>query len=130
MSLRRVVEPKPKVRWAPTATRRERVASENVLTMSVSGIKKGGYDISHCLEGDPVRLVPEPDNAFDPKAIKVMSGCGEMLGYVPADYAVVLDASEWSATVSAVLPHPATGAPAGLRLALRRCVETMAKGMM
>lgn len=88
--------------------------------MSVSGIKKGGYDIGHVLERDPVRLVAEPDNAFDPHAVKVISDRGEMLGYLPADYAAVLEASEWTATVSAVLPHPGTGAPAGLRLALRR----------
>lgn len=90
--------------------------------MSVSGIKKGGYDISHVLERDPVRLVAEPDNAFDPHAVKVISDRGKMLGYLPADYAAVLEASEWTATVSAVLPHPETGAPAGLRLALRRRV--------
>lgn len=120
MSLRHVVEPKPKVRWAPTAARRQLVASESVLTMSVNGIKKGGYDISHCLDGDPVELVPEPNNEFDPHAIRVDAATGETLGYLPADYAAVMDAREWTASILAVALHPGTGAPAGLRLALRR----------
>lgn len=120
MSLRRVVEPKPKVRWPHAPTFREWVDAQSVLTVTVRGIQAGGYDISHVLERDPVRLVAEPDNAFDPHAVKVVSNRGEMLGYLPTDYAAVLEASEWTATVSAVLPHPETGAPAGLRLALKR----------
>jgi hypothetical protein len=45
---------------------------------------------------------------------------GETLGHLPANYAAVMVAGEWTASISAVVPHPVTGAPAGLRLGLRR----------
>jgi hypothetical protein len=106
--------------------KREWVDRQTALVVAVRGVQAGGYDISHVLERDPVRLVAEPDNAFDSNAVKVVSDRGEMLGYLPADYAAVLEASEWTATVSAVLPHPETGASAGLRLALRRRAEVCA----
>lgn len=32
--------------------------------------------------GDPVTLVPEPDNPYDPQAVKVMTPAGQV-GYVP-----------------------------------------------
>jgi hypothetical protein len=86
----------------------------------VAGIQAGGYDISHCLDGDQVELVPEPNNEFNRNAVRVDAMTGETLGYVPTDYAAAMKAGEWTASISAVLPHPKTGASAGLRLALRR----------
>lgn len=83
------------------------------LLLKVQGIRAGGYNISHCLDGDRVELVAEPNNEFDPHAIRVDAMTGETLGYLPADYAAVMDAREWSASISAVVLHPATGAPAG-----------------
>ena len=100
--------------------RRSWIATQRTLTVAVRGIQAGGYDISHCLDGDRVELVPEPTNEYDPHAIRVDAATGETLGYVPADYAAVIDAREWSAVIATVLPHPQTGAPAGLRLTLKR----------
>jgi HIRAN domain len=122
VSLRRVIEPKPAQRWPHAPRFRVWVESQNTLTLTVKGIQAGSYDISHCLDRDPVELVPEPNNEFDPHAIRVDAVTGETLGYLPADYAAVMDAREWSASISAVVPHPATGAPAGLLLGLRRRV--------
>lgn len=100
--------------------RKSWVDAQDTLTVAVRGIQAGGYGISHCLDRDPVELVPEPDNAYDPHAIRVVSASGGMLGYVPADYAAVMNAADWTAVIAAVLPHPKTGAPAGLRLTLTR----------
>lgn len=100
--------------------RRSWLDAQTTLTVAVRGIQAGGYDISHCLDGDRVELVPEPMNEYDPHAIRVDALTGETLGYVPADYAAAMDGREWSGTIAAVLSHPKTGAPAGLRLTLRR----------
>ena len=35
-------------------------------------------------EGDELTLIPEPDNRFDPFAVKIVQYQGIMLGYVPA----------------------------------------------
>ena len=35
-------------------------------------------------KGDPLTLVPEPDNKYDRHAVKVMTDEGIFLGYVPA----------------------------------------------
>lgn len=100
--------------------RRSWIDAQTTLTVAVRGIQAGGYDISHCLDGDRVELVPEPANEYDPHAIRVDALTGETLGYLPADYAAVMDGREWSGTIDAVLPDRKTGAPAGLRLTLRR----------
>lgn len=121
MSLRKILEPRPAPqRRPPSSTFRTRVEVSATLLLKVQGIRAGGYNISHCLDGDRVELVAEPNNEFDPHAIRVDAMTGETLGYLPADYAAVMDAREWSASISAVVLHPATGAPAGLRLGLRR----------
>lgn len=121
MSLRCVLESAPpKPRRPPSSSFRAWVELQSTLTLTVRGIQAGGYDISHCLDRDPVELVPEPNNEFDPHAIRVDAMTGETLGYLSTDYAAVRDAREWSATILAVVLHPATGAPAGLRLGLRR----------
>jgi HIRAN domain-containing protein len=106
--------------------KRSWIDAQTTLTVAVRGIQAGGYDISHCLDGDRVELVPEPTNEYDPHAIRIDAMTGETLGYVPADYAAVMDAREWSAVIAAVLPHPTTGVPAGLRLTLRRRETTEA----
>ena len=97
--------------------------AQSALYVAVAGVSAGSYDISHVLEGDTVQLVAEPDNAHDPNAIQVLAADGSMLGYIPASYAAVMDAPDWSGRVAAVLTHPETGAPAGLRLDLMRKVS-------
>lgn len=37
------------------------------------------------VDGEPLTLVPEPTNQYDPNAIKVMSSEGHHLGYVPKE---------------------------------------------
>ena len=43
--------------------------------------------IRKCSIGEKVDLVDEPDNKYDPNAIKVCRKNGEQLGYIPAGYA-------------------------------------------
>jgi hypothetical protein len=38
--------------------------------------------IGRCAAGDPVELVPEPGNVYDPNAVKVMHDLG-LIGYIP-----------------------------------------------
>lgn len=35
--------------------------------------------------GDVVRLTPEPENRYDPRAIRVVTRLGERIGYVPRE---------------------------------------------
>lgn len=100
--------------------KREWVDQQRTLTVAVAGIVAGGHDISHVLDGDPVVLVAEPANPFDAHAIRVDSVNGETLGHLPAKWAAALDAGDWTARVDFVALHPETGAPAGLRLELKR----------
>ena len=41
--------------------------------------------VLHLCAGQPVRLVREPANVFDPNAVLVETLWGDVLGYVPAD---------------------------------------------
>lgn len=57
----------------------------NVYTFSVSGVHLDNYIypvINICKELDLIILIPEPDNSFDPDAIKVENS-GWHIGYVP-----------------------------------------------
>lgn len=62
------------------------------LSLAVVGIdyenKRGPsrrFEISLCLPGEPVDLVPEPRNPADPRAVKVMSDRGIQIGYLTAE---------------------------------------------
>lgn len=35
-----------------------------------------------CIENEVVRVIRDPDNKFDPEAIKVVNGLGETIGFV------------------------------------------------
>jgi hypothetical protein len=48
--------------------------------------------------GRPLTLRPEPDNPHDPHAVAVDLETGEPVGYVPREFAPLVDAS-WSAIV-------------------------------
>jgi hypothetical protein len=59
--------------------------------MSVAGVSFDNDDgssrqtiISSCKPGETLRLIREPDNKFDPRAIKVVRGNGRQVGYLPA----------------------------------------------
>lgn len=54
-----------------------------LLTSPIAGINKNGCTDRH-VGGFVGKLVPEPDNEFDPNAIKVVHQDGTHLGYIPA----------------------------------------------
>lgn len=49
----------------------------------IAGIPHRKPDLTALAVGDTVNLVPEPDNRFDPNAIKIVSASGVHLGYIP-----------------------------------------------
>lgn len=62
----------------------------NEIRTKIRGTTFRGFDWDIPCEGDKVHLVREPDNAYDPNAIKcVHSGAG-FLGYVGRDLAAQL----------------------------------------
>jgi hypothetical protein len=67
--------------------------------------------------GRPLALVPEPDNEHDPNAVGVWDEARTVqAGYVPADTARELDASEWQAV--SLREFFEDGQRAGLRVLL------------
>jgi hypothetical protein len=67
--------------------------------------------------GRPLALVPEPDNEHDPNAVGVWDEARTVqAGYVPADTARDLDASEWQAV--SLREFFEDGQRAGLRVLL------------
>jgi hypothetical protein len=67
------------------------------LSLAVVGAdhpnKKGParrFEIALCLPGEPVNLIPEPKNPFDPRAIAVYSQRGIQIGYVRAERAALI----------------------------------------
>jgi hypothetical protein len=60
--------------------------------------------IRSCHPGDPLALVPEPENKYDPDAIKVCRPDGAQLGYVPSGHSSKLSnelAIGWTFRVTA-----------------------------
>ena len=57
---------------------------ETVMEVPIAGInhRKG---IRACVGESPVRLFPEPDNEYDPDAIRIVNIDGIHVGYVPKD---------------------------------------------
>lgn len=49
------------------------------------------FSIAMCSPGDPLHLVPEPDNPIDEHAIAVFSEHGEQIGYVTSERAPYLN---------------------------------------
>lgn len=109
---------------------------------AVVGMKAGGREhiVTHIAEGDPVLLVPQPDNEYDPNAVAVYTAPSGALtdsqwqpsgweigpsdrrllmdrqaGYLPRNVAarVALPPGGAVGTVHTVRFHPDTGAPAG-----------------
>jgi hypothetical protein len=89
------------------------------VIIAVKGTGAMNIDLRGLTEGDTLELVAEPDNAYDPRAIKVERK-GRLLGYVPKELAARISADDYSASVAIVLPHPETGIPAGLRISIER----------
>lgn len=69
------------------------------LTMHIAGIPHRKPDLSVLKVGDLVSFVPEPTNAYDPNAVKILHS-GVHLGYVPKDLCLtVLGARISEATI-------------------------------
>lgn len=89
------------------------------MIVPVKGVSAMNVDLTGIAEGNPVELVPEPTNPYDPRAIRVEIG-GRLIGYLDRQFAARHEAHDYIAAVSLVLSHPETGKPAGLRLQLER----------
>lgn len=59
---------------------------------------RGEHVLDGVTEGLYLSLEGEPDNQYDPHAIKVLDG-DRHLGYLPKDLAARMDADEWEAVV-------------------------------
>ena len=64
------------------------------LVIEVAGFRHYEAGTAPVATGDPVRLVPEPDNEFDPEAIAIHHASG-VIGYVPRPYCAAF--SQWLA---------------------------------
>jgi hypothetical protein len=95
----------------------------NQFSFRVAGISHRQSEAASARVGDPVVLAPEPDNPFDPNAIRVLVQ-GSHVGYVPREKTALLRAfsaffESDSARVSAVLGGD-EGYLTGLEIAVTR----------
>lgn len=70
-----------------------------------------------CSPGEPVSLEHEPDNAFDPNAVRIMSARGIQIGYVAAERAPWIGAKLRDGDVQAIFQE-ATREGAIIRVSL------------
>lgn len=63
-----------------------------IIRCFIAGWKyyRGEEILTQLRKGDPVRLIPERANRFDPSAVAVVSQRGEKLGYLPAFHSNVI----------------------------------------
>lgn len=70
----------------------------------IAGIPHRKPDLTALAVGDTVIISPEPENKFDPNAIKVLSSNAVHLGYIPK-----LETHLWSnialATIAEIVPE-------------------------
>ena len=72
-----------------------RLPSAYVIDTKTVGVSKENADGSsrqeiirnEVAEDNPIRLEHEPDNIYDPHAIKVLTGSGKQIGYLSKDVA-------------------------------------------
>lgn len=55
----------------------------DVGTFRLAGVSFYQRALARCSPGQPIRLIHEPDNPYDPMALRVVSVLGETIGYVP-----------------------------------------------
>lgn len=65
--------------------RSARVAMAKRYSASLVGEQHYRAAVAKARKGHRVTIEPEPDNAFDPKALVVRNHLGETLGYIPRD---------------------------------------------
>ena len=78
---------------------------ENLRILKIAGINRR-EGISRYVGRVDCALVPEPDNEFDPEAIKIVADDRHHLGYIPADHTVFvrsLTAGEFPYKVTAFI---------------------------
>lgn len=73
----------------------EDIPREYTVRFPVAGWRyyNGETVIAELTPATPLRLQLEPENVYDPSAIRIMSPSGVLLGYVPAVYAWYLDSA-------------------------------------
>ena len=64
----------------------EIMSQPDFFTVIVAGVSFRQLAVEAVDIGDEVQLVPDPDNQYDPNAVKVMSG-EHWLGFIPRDQA-------------------------------------------
>jgi len=72
-----------------------KIPSAYVMDTKVVGVSKENSDgtsrqqiiVREVAENDPLQLVLEPDNPFDPNAVQVLSKFGHQIGYLGRDVA-------------------------------------------
>ena len=89
------------------------------MIVPVKGTGAMSIDLRGIADGDAITLVAEPENKFDPHAIRVEHD-GRLVGYLAKELAARIRADDFEGTVAAVLPHPMTGVPSGLRISIER----------
>lgn len=72
-------------RGATLKAKRPSTRSFNGWPVGLVGESHYQAEIARCTPGQGLALVPEPNNAFDPRAIMVWSERGEQIGYVRGD---------------------------------------------
>jgi hypothetical protein len=80
------------------------------ISLAVVGVRYDGkrgptrrFAIELCLPGDPVHLVPEPNNPADERAVMVLNKQGMPMGYITAERCgLVKRQIETGATVNAI----------------------------
>ena len=72
-------------RGEPSQHRIEVVTSPKSFFTKVAGVTFEGRRriIARCIIGEPLTLLRDPTNKFDPGAIKVVRANGEQLGFIP-----------------------------------------------
>ena len=58
------------------------------IALKIAGTKY--YNTEPPEFGEPLQLIPDPDNRFDSNAVKVCNQDGDQLGHVPAPAAAVM----------------------------------------
>lgn len=55
----------------------------------------GGQELLHTISaGQEIKLIPEPDNKYDPNAIQIFISDDDRLGYIPKETAPIIH-EEW-----------------------------------
>jgi len=111
---------------APPHPREVSSSGNRVFHQQVHGISYQNDDgtsrqkiINHCSEGEEVFFVPEPDNRFDPAAVKVCRKDGEQLGYLPAGGHIASDIGlgwTYRITIDEIYPFEENPKKHGVRL--------------